>query len=571
MSTRGGLSSRSHSAFIHLRKDLDELHVEAWGRRWQACQTRRLCRTDVDGSPQTANDAQSSEWTHHDHIEELEYECIEGMGRMANALCAQPSLGAQAIVVLGEYKTLLVHLIETESASQKKQRPVVVTGHPGIGKTTFLFYLLLYRLERKHPTAIQLDTGYYFIFDDQGVVVRRCTHYDHRLDKCWALVDSNSEIVKPCGPLSRRAARVIQTTPPEPERWSWYEQYGAALYVMDLPNAMEVAAIIKEHNYDPSHTLFYVSKWGPSPRTILRIVEEIDKVGTAALVEDVLEESATHAAQKICATPSILLSCVLSVWVCQDPLMSNLLFITPRRRQRTPNQTGAELLRYQGVPMIPTKHLFDIFTSRWLATITATSSLQLYNVLGSDPLAQSLLPAGWMHAIRTHARLTTGSPLLRIFQGKTEAWLQPSTHLLRGALGVLENADTKSSFYWYPSSSDKNLLDFDGILGIPGVKTGLLARRKRGDIYAIVHAISNHENDGCVVSVTEMAEKLWDHTRHLVTKGYKLNVLVVADEAAVAQRLVTKFTKDLKNFRVGRKLVRVGVGVWGCVLNTGDP
>lgn len=58
----------------------------------------------------------------------------------------------------------------------------VVTGHPGIGttcklvphfraltshsgKTTFLIYLLLYRLIRKLPTAIQLSTDFYLLFD----------------------------------------------------------------------------------------------------------------------------------------------------------------------------------------------------------------------------------------------------------------------------------------------------------------------------------------------------------------------------------------------------------------------
>ena len=40
-----------------------------------------------------------------------------------------------------------------------------------LDKTTFLFYLLLRRLEHQLPTAIQLTAEDYIIFDKQGATV----------------------------------------------------------------------------------------------------------------------------------------------------------------------------------------------------------------------------------------------------------------------------------------------------------------------------------------------------------------------------------------------------------------
>lgn len=114
------------------------------------------------------------------------------------------------------------------------------------GKTTFLIYLLLHRLEKMRPTAIQFGTAHYFIFDKHGAVIRPLDYKDDRLRACWALSDSNaSNVAGPCEAFLGGALRVIQTTPPKPERWKeWIKQKEGSAVVMDLPNVMEIAAVV---------------------------------------------------------------------------------------------------------------------------------------------------------------------------------------------------------------------------------------------------------------------------------------------------------------------------------------
>jgi hypothetical protein len=115
---------------------------------------------------------------------------------------------------------------------------------PYLGKTAFLFYLLLYRLERKLPTAIQLDDVDYFIFDEQGAAVRPVSIQDTRLAKCWALTDSNEEVLQPCTAFKCLAEVVILVSPPKPERWKkWIKQTKGSLIISDLPSVPEIAAI----------------------------------------------------------------------------------------------------------------------------------------------------------------------------------------------------------------------------------------------------------------------------------------------------------------------------------------
>jgi hypothetical protein len=116
---------------------------------------------------------------------------------------------------------------------------------PYLGKTTFLFYLLLYRLEKKLPTAIQLDYEYYFIFDEQGAAVHPVSERDMRLKKCWALTDSNSMVVRPCPAFSSLAKYVILASSPRPQRWKeWIKEDDGSRIISDLPSVAEIAAIV---------------------------------------------------------------------------------------------------------------------------------------------------------------------------------------------------------------------------------------------------------------------------------------------------------------------------------------
>ena len=116
---------------------------------------------------------------------------------------------------------------------------------PYLGKTTFLYYVLLLRLELKLPTAVQLGTQEYFIFDESGAVVRPINVRDPRLKKCWALTGSNIHVTQPCEIFMSMASLVVQTTSPKPERWKeWTKQMYGLWVVVDPPSVSEIAAIL---------------------------------------------------------------------------------------------------------------------------------------------------------------------------------------------------------------------------------------------------------------------------------------------------------------------------------------
>jgi hypothetical protein len=114
-----------------------------------------------------------------------------------------------------------------------------------LGKTTFLFYALLHRLEKELPTAIQLGPRYYFKFDEQGAKVCLHDHYSEGLEQCWALVDSNATLVGPSHLFQTVPDRVILTSSPKPKRYKeWIKQTMGAKIISDLPSVPEIAAIV---------------------------------------------------------------------------------------------------------------------------------------------------------------------------------------------------------------------------------------------------------------------------------------------------------------------------------------
>lgn len=115
-----------------------------------------------------------------------------------------------------------------------------------LGKTTFLLYLLLYRLERMLSTAIQLSPQFFFIFDEHGALACNSDTYDRaRLKKCSALSDSNSQIGQPCNAFLRDAQRIIQVASPKITRWkTWMKEKNATRIITELPKVLEIAAVL---------------------------------------------------------------------------------------------------------------------------------------------------------------------------------------------------------------------------------------------------------------------------------------------------------------------------------------
>jgi len=177
---------------------------------------------------------------------------------LRRALGDENSAQEETLVVREEYDALNSALENVFA----KVKAMVVTGQPGIGsyeswfssqsnadrylgKSTFLLYLLLRRLEKGLPTAIQLGAQYYFIFDQQGAGVFPLMERSRRLRECWALVDSNDNVGQPCLVFQQLAKRVILASSLKSERYKkWIKLNMGYIIISDLPTVLEIAAIV---------------------------------------------------------------------------------------------------------------------------------------------------------------------------------------------------------------------------------------------------------------------------------------------------------------------------------------
>ncbi|KAI0722696.1 hypothetical protein C8Q76DRAFT_370586 [Earliella scabrosa] len=556
------MSSIFDNAPTVLAAAASSIHADAWGRKWPKSSEGTIHLSDLKSPrrPTTcahptnpsddaineeagANIAEAVEGVvpSNEEIEEediakgipgveqaLTYDCLKGMQAVMRLLCV--SIGIKdCLIVRDDYPYLLKELEELVSDGT---RAVVITGQPGIGKTVFLLYLFFYRLERQLPTAIQLDTRYYFIFDEQGVTAHYangiCTLVDRgRLERCWALSDSVASVEPPCGDFGAFAAFVVHASSP---RWRrWLAQMGGVSLGMELPTVLEIGAVVKESGYDTWPTYDYVATWGPSIRTILDIVGH-SKKGAEGRARD----EAKRAAAKICGNPRNIM--------IDDMLTHQLVFQRPQydeKGERCPS------LR----PFIPTDYLASILEERLAGSSTNAKFLELFDLLSSH--AYTRTGAGWMLEREMHARLLTGANPLQIARRAGDIVekraLKPTHKRLPSTLAALKTVGVSDVFYWMPLASN-----FPGIDAVLGDGSGY--------IYALQATLTS---DHC--SPVDGLRLLRKSLHPEVRKERPLHVVVVADTQTTADALVAQFTTDLQaQWTQGR------VGVWSCVWDGDD-
>ncbi|KAI0765495.1 hypothetical protein C8Q74DRAFT_1058371 [Fomes fomentarius] len=135
--------------------------------------------------------------------------------------------------ILGEHATLLKQLEGTKSS-------FVLTEQTGIGKSTFLIYLLLYRLERHLPTAIQFRSDRFILFSAEGAKIHHAySGHLPALHDLWALRDNNATMEPPYEVFVLSTARIVQVTSPAPDRWKQWLRRAST----DLPTLLEIGAV----------------------------------------------------------------------------------------------------------------------------------------------------------------------------------------------------------------------------------------------------------------------------------------------------------------------------------------
>ncbi|KAG8990867.1 hypothetical protein FRB94_013025 [Tulasnella sp. JGI-2019a] len=120
---------------------------------------------------------------------------------------------------------------------QYPENGAVVTGLPGIGKTVFLFYLMIALTMDGEPFAVHVDPKYVYLVRGPGLVeIIDMAVAGHTLqDFHWALSDSDAESIRPPSIFVNYQATcyVVQTTSPHVDRWWWKKHRGAKSFVME--------------------------------------------------------------------------------------------------------------------------------------------------------------------------------------------------------------------------------------------------------------------------------------------------------------------------------------------------
>lgn len=170
---------------------------------------------------------------------------------------------SHALLIRPQYNTAF-ESFDYHSAIEQQCSGVIVTGQPGIGrflliiddllitlntdlgKTCFLFYLLLLLLNQEAPVALQLHFSI-LVFHDCGVYVHR-PMIDDFPSGTWALCRTNRATERPCASFldasGQGCAWIVQTTPPFRNRWrKWQDHNYVDIFIMDHPSIQEIAVL----------------------------------------------------------------------------------------------------------------------------------------------------------------------------------------------------------------------------------------------------------------------------------------------------------------------------------------
>ncbi|RPD72557.1 hypothetical protein L226DRAFT_490073 [Lentinus tigrinus ALCF2SS1-7] len=481
---------------------------------------------------------------------EWEYTCLHEMQSVVKACDGDLRSAEDVLVIRSEYEWLRETM---ETGYLQGDQSIVVTGQPGIGKTVFLLYLLLHRLEHKLPTAIHLLRSI-VVFNQEGATMWDVSAKIIIPEDYWALEDSNDTVIKPCESFRLSAARLVVTSSPKPDRWhGWLTQANGSSVVSELPRPLEIMAILKEFQLlklDTDEAMrateeayHLINKWGPCTRKIIAIMRKYPDNHSSK--EDQFEGLAKDAAIAVCAHPSALRS--HGTVVAPHSTGSSILFLSPYRPRDpvTRRVTSSSL----SIPYIPTPFLTRIFNSERVQQ-TNDKALELFNSLSTHAFTRS--SSAWHFERCMHAYLCGNSQPLSIFFAQHSSTMTPSQQLLVGTASALARCSMYPAFYWLPSAS--NFPGIDGVLA------------DSANVYAVQATISDDHR-----SPADGLRKLWTKFDRKIRQARAWHVVFVAPSEDLARGLAARCTGEMGDLTLGRS--KVPVKIWGCVLSqvvTGD-
>ncbi|KAI0000819.1 hypothetical protein BJV74DRAFT_820874 [Russula compacta] len=208
------------------------------------------------------------------------------------------SAGRRGKILVREEYHVALRALETEKTYTEG---AYVTGQPGIGKTLFLAYVLVVRLEKQQTVAWQpVDGSPFYVLLRDTATIHSISDTDPLDDfaPIWGLSDSNFMVRTPPSIFVENSPliRAIQATSPRRDRWKdWSKHAGAECYVMDIWSEMEIAHLAGVLNLDAGRMTFLAREWGGVPRTLLHF---LDQGLSDELIEEDYEAQAPEAVRK---------------------------------------------------------------------------------------------------------------------------------------------------------------------------------------------------------------------------------------------------------------------------------
>ncbi|KAE9402129.1 hypothetical protein BT96DRAFT_991474 [Gymnopus androsaceus JB14] len=493
-----------------LSQQAQSVHDKAWGKKWSHC--RGQIKSIEIGSP-----PRDSEFEYPGKIEVpklLDYDCFIGIHELREALFCLPMV---VVIAHGKYKKLRKYLDKAlRETIPMPMRAFIITGQPGIGLKNHISLISPFKSE------------HYFVFDKDGGKVYPCTVLAPGLDQCWALTNSNSDTVFPGPFLSYGSQCVILASSPNSERWKqWMKHASAVCLVSELPEVLEIAAIVKETSGNVSQTLYHVGIVGP----LICIVRLIQNLVQSASFEN----DARKAATKICEKASSLSITRIADTSPQAPSSdgSTILYLRP-------HHPGGVILG-NGQLFIPTQYLWDIFETAW-RQLKNRDSLKLFFLLSSHALTQSI--AGWNLGMRMHEQMCSSRACIDLIpadDSEPPLSITPSTNLVPGTLAGL-NQLTDTFFCWIPLVT--NFPGIDGVLG-----------NIEGNMFTVQCMIALEHS-----APNEGISKTWWSVPSAIQKGRSWHHVVVLDNQSTAEQLMSMAVKQLQ----GPPVNKVKMKIWCC-------
>ncbi|OJA15344.1 hypothetical protein AZE42_07554 [Rhizopogon vesiculosus] len=210
---------------------------------------------------------------------------------------------------------------------------IAILGQPGIGKSLFLVYLLLARMQDALPVAIETSPLGYYLINNHGVSFHSTYDRDplNLEDKVvWGLSDSNIDLIIPSMAFTRSPnVRVIQAASPREDRWyDWTKTVGRQQLFMDVWEQEELA-LLTEVQFGRQHLdmMFRIcSQWGPSPHHIVSAMLALAS-GNISTWEKFMHSTIEYDAEELARDPSSMATTSFTA-----SRVSSILWVRPEDR-----------------------------------------------------------------------------------------------------------------------------------------------------------------------------------------------------------------------------------------------